>query len=97
MFNNIKKIQQKPEHIRRGIAFFVTMFLFFLIISLWLFLDNWNTVSREVVGGKINTPTPFTNVKNTLSGAFYDMKKEAGSIMDYTKSIKDSFITKPNK
>ncbi len=94
MFKYIEKIQRKPEYIRKRITVIITVLLFVVVIFIWLFADNRNTTLKRSVGSNINTPSPITNVKNTFSSAFYNIKKEVGSVVDYTKNIKDSFNIK---
>ncbi len=83
MFKYIEKIQQKPEHERKRIALLITTGLFFVVVFLWLFLDNLNIISKEYTEDKTNTPSPFTNAKDTFGNMFDDVKKKTEDIEDY--------------
>ena len=83
VFKYIEKIQQKPEHVRKRIAFFITIGLFFAVVFLWLFLDNLNVISKEYAKDDINTPSPFVNIKDTVGSIFDDVKKKTEGVEDY--------------
>ncbi len=83
MFKHIEKIQQKPEHERKKIAFFITIGLFFVVVFLWIFLSDLNIISKEYTEENAKTPSPFANIKDTFGGIVDDVKEKTESTEDY--------------
>ena len=83
MFNHIEKIQQKPEHVRKKITFFVSLCLFLAVVFLWIFLDNLNVISEEYAKDGADTPSPFTSASKVFDSIFNDVRSKAKGIEDY--------------
>lgn len=83
VFNHIEKIQQKPEHVRKKIAFFVSLCLFLIVVFLWLFLDNLNVISEEYAKESADTPSPFTSASKVFENIFDDVRSKAKGVEDY--------------
>jgi len=83
VFRYIEKLQKKPEHVKRWIAVFITIFLFLIIVSVWLSIDNTSFVNKKE--SNINkTPPPFTVLKDTFGELF-------GNMGDNLKNLKVQF------
>ncbi len=80
MFKSIEKLRQKPEHIRRAVALFVTIALFLVILFVWFSTLNLGDTVQKEKDRVANTPTPFANLKDTLGGIFNDVTEQAESI-----------------
>ena len=72
MFNHIEKIRQKPEHVRRGIAMFITLALFLVVVIVWVFAPDVSLVEKEK--SRVDeAPSPLWVFKDTLSDSIGDM------------------------
>ncbi len=83
MFRYIEKLQKKPEHIKRGIALFITVLLFLVVIFVWLSIAGIPLVEKKE-SHVSETPSPFIVLKNT----FGDLTSGAG---DNFKKLKEQF------
>lgn len=73
MFNHIEKIRQKPEHVRRRIAVFLTLMLFLVVVFVWIFAPDVSLVEQEKNRAIDEAPSPFWVLKDTLGDSFNDM------------------------
>jgi len=79
LFHQIEKLRRKPEHVRRWVAFSVTLLLFIIIVSVWLSTINISIFGKTEDGDipKPDVLSPFTVVKDSLDG-FGNSISEAG-------------------
>lgn len=85
VFNHIDKIRRKPEHVRKRIAFFVTLAIFSIIIFFWFYFVRIDIISQKKVKSNVNIISPFVNVKNTFGQIF-------SGINQSTKTIRNVFL-----
>jgi len=68
----IEKLQQKPEHVRRQIAFGLTATLFVAIVALWVASSpilGESSGTEELASTGSDIDTPFEALKGIFSGA----------------------------
>lgn len=77
----IKKIQSKPEHIRKQHLWLYVVSFMIIITGIWVFsLNNRFTPKEENVSGESNNIKPFKVFGETLKNSFKDITASVGSI-----------------
>jgi len=76
MFQYLEKLRQKPTHIRKRIAFFVTSIFFVMIVLVWGLTFNTpdKRASQEIT--KEKTISPFDTLKETFGNISDDVSSK---------------------
>jgi predicted PurR-regulated permease PerM len=88
MFNHIEKIRQKPEHVKRWIAVFITLLLFSIIILVWFWAPDVSLVGKEksIID---NAPSPFSVLKDKLNDSVNEI---GGKFKEFKGQFNDGKI-----
>ncbi len=82
MFDYLETLRQKPPHVRRQIAFGVTVVVFLAVIGMWVTLSDVRVPDTVAEGHDRGAPAPpLETVKELFSSTFSKMK-EAKEIFD---------------
>ncbi len=76
MFNHIENIRQKPEYVRRRIALFITLTLFFVVVFIWILTLDTSPVRQEKSRIVDEAPSPFWTLRDTLNNSANDMSSK---------------------
>ena len=93
MLELIEKLREKPDHVKRQVAFCVAFFFAGLIFVIWLSVIYPDLKQNQVTEEKVTNlePSPFSTFISTASSGFGGISAEFSKI----KNTLSSFSTSP--
>jgi hypothetical protein len=93
MKRHIENLRQKPEHVRKQIAFFTSLGVTVIILAFWVasFGAGNSSVTAQAVGAT-KTLTPAANLKASFFDAVDSIKKTFTGFSDSSYSSESSVI-----
>jgi hypothetical protein len=83
MFDTIKRLQKKPESVRRRIAFGISIAIVFIIALIWISTLSSRTSSDRVERIETLNVTPLSSVKDSFSQIFDRLSSKLRGVEEY--------------
>lgn len=89
MFEFIEKIRQKPEGLKKKVAFLASFFIAGLIFVIWLSVIYPNIMNNKKVDSltEKRKEDPISSLANIISSGVYSVSNELGSLKDLISNV----------